>query len=165
MSDEEKKHQIIEMAAAATSTTTVDTIVAAPPLTLAESDRKSTDTVVAAPAKSLTRSPRTRALCQHLDDEKTLLPQQDSLFSHLSTPSRISRSSTHQHLFTPELHQDVSPLSPSALRIDKRVMMRPSKRGACNIMTIAAVIAIVVFLFAGYPLTIYLSRRLHEDDA
>ncbi|ORX58703.1 hypothetical protein DM01DRAFT_311298 [Hesseltinella vesiculosa] len=129
-----------------------------------ESDRKSTDTAVAYPAKALPRSPRTRALQHFVGDEEKGFPQQDSLFSHLSTPSRISRSSTHQHLFTPELHQDVLPLSPSALRLHKGTLL-PSKRGACNIMTILAVIAVIVFLFAGYPLTIFLTRHFHESTA
>ncbi|CAO3596209.1 unnamed protein product [Absidia cylindrospora] len=155
------------------------------PALLSEPARRSTDdsSIIQFPAKSISRSPRTRSLAHLLsnDEEKALpstsLPSQDSLLNHFSAPSRISRSSTHQHLFTPELDYD-GYSSTAALTSDfdeknkrkKRqsakdlAKMVPSKRGVGNIMTIFAVIAVIIFLFAGYPLTIYLTRRFHSSS-
>ncbi|KAI8088976.1 uncharacterized protein BX664DRAFT_331889 [Halteromyces radiatus] len=155
-----------------------DTIVQMPELMA--SDRTSADdvlTTIQRPAKGISRSPRTRSLANILvEEEKTSLPPpQDSLLSHLSTPSRISRSSTHQHLFTPEFDHPYysSGLLPTASKFNFKKKkksskdlskMTPSKRGIGNIVTILAVIAVILFLFAGYPLTIYITRNIHHSS-
>ncbi|CDH54947.1 predicted protein [Lichtheimia corymbifera JMRC:FSU:9682] len=42
---------------------------------------------------------------------------------------------------------------------------KPSRRGVCNTMTILAVVLVVLFLFAGYPITLRIAKHLKDDDA
>ncbi|CAO3629136.1 unnamed protein product [Cunninghamella echinulata] len=110
------------------------------------------------PAKTMTRS-STRTYSLMGEEEKTIAAQ-DSFYSYFSTPSRISRSSTHQHLFTPEYHNEY-PLPTEKNKRDFKKFI-PSKRGVCNIMTMLAIISLVVFLFAGYPIITFISRKINQ---
>ncbi|SAM08906.1 hypothetical protein [Absidia glauca] len=147
------------------------------PALLSESNRDHSDSsIIQFPSKSLSRSPRTRSLADLLDNEERAVfpPSVDPFLAHFSTPSRISRSSTYQHLITPELDsEDYSSTfhltsdfkEKKAKKRPAIARMLPSKRGVGNIMTIVAVIAVIVFLFAGYPLTVYLTRKIHAPSS
>jgi hypothetical protein len=149
------------------------------PALLSESNCDNSDSsIIQFPSKSLSRSPRTRSLADLLDnEEKAVFPPVDPFLAHFSTPSRISRSSTYQHLITPELDSEdysstfhlTSDFKEKKARKKKPAKdlarMLPSKRGVGNIMTIVAVIAVIVFLFAGYPLTVYLTRKIHAPSS
>ncbi|KAI8344237.1 hypothetical protein BC941DRAFT_6691 [Chlamydoabsidia padenii] len=151
--------------------------ISAPNL-LSEYNQSSNDTscIIQLPSKSMIRSPRSKSLN---DEEKACppppLPLQDSFLSHFSTPSRISRSSTNQHLITPELDSEdysstfhlTAEFNEKKSKKSSRDLARvvPSKRGVGNIMTILAVIAVIIFLFAGYPLTVYLTRKIHSSPS
>ncbi|KAG0173600.1 hypothetical protein DFQ30_007515 [Apophysomyces sp. BC1015] len=88
----------------------------------------------------------------------------NSLFSVLSAPSKISRSAAQQYLFTsssayhgslPSQHEIVK--NPD---FNTKIKTRPSQRGVCNILTIIVVVSAIVFLFAGYPLSLYITKQI-----
>ncbi|KAI7879445.1 hypothetical protein K492DRAFT_195954 [Lichtheimia hyalospora FSU 10163] len=90
----------------------------------------------------------------------------DSKYSILSAPSKICSSSTHQYIFTPPSmislpHTDKQSGFTPVLATTKK----PSRRGVCNTMTILAVVLVVLFLFAGYPITLRIAKHLKDDDA
>jgi hypothetical protein len=90
-----------------------------------------------------------------------------SVISGLSTPSKISHSNTHHYLSVTEgvdsvavdVKQEIrDPDFDTSLQEKKRPV---NKRGVCNLMTIVIILAIIVFMFAGYPLSLYISKKLH----
>ncbi|CAO3633677.1 unnamed protein product [Cunninghamella blakesleeana] len=105
------------------------------------------------PAKTMTRSSTMTRTYSMMGEEEKTIAGGDAFYSYFSTPSRISRSSTHQHLFTPEYNHEY-PLPTEKNRNLSRFI--PSRRGVCNIFTMFAIVALVIFLFAGYPLFTYI---------
>ncbi|CAO3683999.1 unnamed protein product [Umbelopsis vinacea] len=90
-----------------------------------------------------------------------------SVISGLSTPAKISHSNTHHYLPVTEgedlviidvKHEIVDPDFDTSLQEKRRPV---NKRGVCNLMTIVIILAIIVFMFAGYPLSLYISKQLH----
>ncbi|KAI8377687.1 uncharacterized protein BYT42DRAFT_645267 [Radiomyces spectabilis] len=89
-----------------------------------------------------------------------------SLFSVLSAPSKISRSTTQQYLYTPSIHGDFQTDQETlkqASRKENFFRRAPSRRGICNTMSILAVVSVIVFLFAGYPLSLYISKEIQKS--
>lgn len=95
----------------------------------------------------------------------------DSKYSIISAPSKICSSSTHQYIFTPPSmislpHTDKqSGLTTPIVATNTTTKKKPSRRGVCNTMTILAVVLVVLFLFAGYPITLRIAKHLKDDDA
>lgn len=94
-----------------------------------------------------------------------------SVISGLSTPSKISHSNTHHYLSATEgvdsvsvdvKHEISDPDFDTSLQEKKRPV---NKRGVCNLMTIVIILAIIVFMFAGYPLSLYVSKQLHPTSS
>ncbi|KAJ2964612.1 hypothetical protein NQZ79_g476 [Umbelopsis isabellina] len=94
-----------------------------------------------------------------------------SVISGLSTPSKISHSNTHHYLSATEgvdsvavdvKHEISDPDFDTSLQEKKRPV---NKRGVCNLMTIVIILAIIVFMFAGYPLSLYISKQLHPTSS
>ncbi|KAG2182053.1 hypothetical protein INT43_006979 [Umbelopsis isabellina] len=94
-----------------------------------------------------------------------------SVISGLSTPSKISHSNTHDYLSATEgvdsvavdvKHEISDPDFDTSLQEKKRPV---NKRGVCNLMTIVIILAIIVFMFAGYPLSLYISKQLHPTTS
>ncbi|KAG2219871.1 hypothetical protein INT45_000758 [Circinella minor] len=109
----------------------------------------------------------------------------NSIFSILSAPSKINRSTTQHYIFTPpslaELKQNHQNLNNIYKDDDETVIMyldeydekkskrrvhikKPSQRGICNTMTIGTIILVIIFLFAGYPLALHIAKRMNGDD-
>ncbi|KAH8551613.1 hypothetical protein BGW37DRAFT_520562 [Umbelopsis sp. PMI_123] len=93
-----------------------------------------------------------------------------SVISGLSTPAKISHSNTHHYLPATEgadqvvidvKHEIIDPDFDTSLQEKRRHV---NKRGVCNLMTIIIILAIIVFMFAGYPLSLYISKQLHPND-
>lgn len=91
----------------------------------------------------------------------------DSKYSILSAPSKICSSSTHQYVFTPPSMVSLSHTDKQSAFTAPVVAStkKPSRRGVCNTMTILAVVLVVLFLFAGYPITLRIAKHLKDDDA
>ncbi|KAI7852861.1 hypothetical protein BDC45DRAFT_607090 [Circinella umbellata] len=109
----------------------------------------------------------------------------NSIFSILSAPSKINRSTTQHYIFTPpslaELKQNHQNLN-NIYKEDKETVImyldeydekksnrrvhikKPSQRGICNTMTIGTIILVIIFLFAGYPLALHIAKQMNEDD-
>jgi hypothetical protein len=94
-----------------------------------------------------------------------------SVISGLSTPAKISHSNTHHYLSATEgadqviidvKHEIIDPDFDTSLQEKRRPV---NKRGVCNLMTIFIILAIIVFMFAGYPLSLYISKQLHPNDS
>lgn len=94
-----------------------------------------------------------------------------SVISGLSTPAKISHSNTHHYLPATEgadqviidvKHEIIDPDFDTSLQEKRRPV---NKRGVCNLMTIFIILAIIVFMFAGYPLSLYVSKQLHPNDS
>lgn len=94
-----------------------------------------------------------------------------SVISGLSTPAKISHSNTHHYLPATEgadqviidvKHEIIDPDFDTSLQEKRRPV---NKRGVCNLMTIFIILAIIVFMFAGYPLSLYISKQLHPNDS
>lgn len=125
---------------------------------------------------SLPRSSKSRCLASILNSHdagssQTLVPPQpkrfsawrshtDSFLSILSAPSKISRNTTQHYIFTPPPCE--SPPTKEAT-FSVNIKSRPSKRGICNTMTIVAVVAVILFLFAGYPLFLYIANKIKRS--
>lgn len=123
--------------------------------------------------RSLPRSSKSQYLASMMDSydagsSQTLVPPQpkrfsawrahtDSFLSILSAPSKISRNTTQHYIFTPPSCD--SPPTKEAT-FSANIKSRPSKRGICNTMTIIGVVALILFLFAGYPLFLYIANRI-----
>ena len=109
----------------------------------------------------------------------------NSILSILSAPSKINRSTTQHYIFTPpslaELKQNHQSLNNIYKDEKETVIMymdeydekgsksrvhikKPSQRGICNTMTIATVILVILFLFAGYPLALHIAKQMSEDN-
>lgn len=90
-----------------------------------------------------------------------------SVISGLSTPAKISHSNTHHYLPATEgldrviidvKHEIVDPDFDTSLQEKRRPV---NKRGVCNLMTIIIILGMILFMFAGYPLSLYISKRVH----
>ena len=84
----------------------------------------------------------------------------ESVFSFLSAPSKISRTTTQHYIFSPPSLADMHGEEMIATRRRKT----PSQRGVCNAMTIAIVIIVIIFLFAGYPLALHIARQMKNSN-
>ncbi|KAI9278190.1 hypothetical protein BDA99DRAFT_553856 [Phascolomyces articulosus] len=117
----------------------------------------------------------------------------ESIFSMLSAPSKISRSTTQHYVFSPpslaelrQHHQSFNNYGGSSKHQDEEEtvtmymddektldskgnkrrphLKKPSQRGLCNTMTIATVVVVVLFLFAGYPLSVHIAKQRNENN-
>ncbi|ORY94184.1 hypothetical protein BCR43DRAFT_496016 [Syncephalastrum racemosum] len=117
--------------------------------------------------------PRPSSRIHPLQDASSRQQQRSTLLSVLSSPSKISRTTTQHYILTPPSYYQLSPTkeqqafvfdSPQdAKKADFGAFAqkrRPSRRGVCNTMTILLVVAVVLFLFAGYPLTLYILQQV-----
>lgn len=90
----------------------------------------------------------------------------DSLFSILSAPSKISRATTQHYILTPivDVEANCTTKERSVNEGKNRRLRRPSRRGICILVTIFAIVAVICFLFAGYPLSLYIIKKSNEGS-
>ncbi|KAI8141589.1 hypothetical protein BJV82DRAFT_580248 [Fennellomyces sp. T-0311] len=80
----------------------------------------------------------------------------ESVFSFLSAPSKISRTTTQHYVFSPP---SLAEMQGEEMIATKR-RKTPSQRGICNAMTLAIVIIVILFMFAGYPLALHIAKQM-----
>ncbi|KAI9312456.1 hypothetical protein BX666DRAFT_837413 [Dichotomocladium elegans] len=89
----------------------------------------------------------------------------DSMFSVLSAPSKISRSTTQHYILTPPSISSLPYTTKEANFMDTKIKKKPSRRGIFNTVTIMAVIFVILFLFAGYPISLHVAKQMKGSEA